>query len=208
VVSAVAVFQHPAATITTTFAGGNAFNGNMFDVEVFSQPITVTGLTIHKMDTANATLEVYTKPGTYVGSESNSVPWQLGSSSSVTGAAGSDGSSTHGFGTFVDITDFSLAASSTTELYITFTGAGGGPEDDENIMNYTNGMNTFTNADLELSLGVGKGNGGFSGRTVGSRTWNGTIHYSQVPEPSVLAGLFSLLGMSLFATRWRNRHNK
>ena len=122
----------------------------------------------------------------------------------MTGATGSDGSFEHGVGTYVDITDFSLAASSTTGFFITLTG----PSVANNVLLYTNDTSTFTNAELKLSLGVGKGTGGFSGVTYHTRTWNGTIHYSQVPEPSALAGLFSLLCVSLFATRWRNRHNK
>ena len=43
-------------------------------------------------------------------------------------------------------------------------------------MRYTNGANTYTNAELKLTLGVGKTYP--FGTTFSPRTWNGTIHYT------------------------------
>ncbi|MBK8432172.1 MAG: hypothetical protein IPL28_13150 [Chloroflexi bacterium] len=54
------------------------------------------------------------------------------------------------------------------------------------IMQYTNGSNVISNADLSLTLGVGKGNPDFTGNTFANRSWNGTIYYiPYVPEISL-----------------------
>jgi VCBS repeat-containing protein len=47
-------------------------------------------------------------------------------------------------------------------------------------MNYTVGANTFSNADVSLSLGVGVS--GNWGGIFSPRTWNGTIHYTMLPS--------------------------
>ncbi len=65
-----------AGLITTTFAGGNGHAGNMFDVTVFTNPLTVTGLDLN-LNSGTFDVEVYTKSGTYVGSETATGDWTL-----------------------------------------------------------------------------------------------------------------------------------
>ena len=67
-----------------------------------------------------------------------------------------------------------LAAGTVTGFYVTTTTGG---------MNYTNGATTYSNADLQLSLGVGKAYA--FGATFSPRSWDGTIHYLVDKGPSV-----------------------
>ena len=162
-----------AASITTTFAGGNGQpDGNMFDVTTFTNSLTVTALDVHFATTTAFNLNVYTKSGTYVGSQTNSGAWTLAATGSATGAGS-------GTPTFVDITDFVLPANSLTGFYVDL--------DVDGII-YTDGFNTFSNADIQLDLGAGI-LGDFGSINVFSpRTWNGTIYYdvNSVPVPTTL----------------------
>lgn len=71
-------------------------------------------------------------------------------------------------------------------------------------MMYTNGSNSFTNSELQLDLGIGRGNDDFSGGIFSPRTWNGTLHYTEVPEPSTLA-IFALGIMGLASRRFKKQ---
>ncbi len=166
-----------AASITTTFAGGNGFSGNMFDVTTFSNDLVVESLEINA-STGGDFFDVYTKSGTYVGSETNPADWTLVSSTFLNLV------SPGGTPTFVDVNDFILPGNSTTGLYVTFRNVSG--------VNYTNGANTYSNADLRLDLGVGKAPN--FGSTFRPRTWNGTINYEAVPEPLTILGTLTAVG--------------
>lgn len=181
-----------AASITTTFAGGNSAAGNMFDVTTFGNALRITSLEINveSLATGGSVLDVYTKPGTYVGSETDSSVWTRVSSTALATA------SPVGTPTFVGITDFILGANSLTGFYITFESG--------SFLEYTDGSNTYSNADLRLDLGVGKA--GLFGSTFSPRTWNGTINYevigdsTPIPTPAMLPGL---IGMGLGFMRKR-----
>ena len=59
-------------SVTTTYAGGNGHNGNMFDVTVSGPAdITITRFDINVVDTTAVDIEVYYKSGTYSGFENN-----------------------------------------------------------------------------------------------------------------------------------------
>jgi hypothetical protein len=176
-----------ANSIFTTFAGGNQFDGNMFDLSVGSNALVVNGLDVN-VDTGSMTINVYTKPGTYVGSETNAAAWTLDSSTVVTGAGS-------GLETFVAVTPFLLSANAITGMYVTIdTNVNAAP-----YMHYTNGSNTYSNADLTLTAGIGLG-GLFGSLGVNNpRTWNGQINYSVSPEPSTLCLLGA--GLTIFAVR-------
>jgi hypothetical protein len=182
---ALAALPALAGSITTTFAGGNRFDGNMFNATIGPSAITVNGLDVN-VDARAATIDVYLKTGTYLGFETNPAAWTLVSATSITGlGSGSE--------TPVSVTPFSLAAGMMYGVYVTIdTNANAAP-----YMYYTNGNNTYRNSDLSLSLGEGIG-GKFGSLAVDpSRTWNGTIDYalttSSVPEPVTCA----LLGIAV-----------
>lgn len=182
-----------AGSITTTFANDNGQAGNMFDVTTFGNALLIESLKINVAQLLDApgTLDVYTKPGSYVGFEQNAAAWTKVSSTSIPSA------NVAGTPTFVDIADFLLAANSLTGFYITFAGQTNSPR---NALAYTTGSNTYSNTDLSLSLGVGKG--GTFGPTFTPRTWNGTINYEvqPVPTPALLPGL---IGMGVAVLRKR-----
>ena len=189
-----AVGQGQAASITTTFANNNGQAGNMFDITTFGNALTVNSMELNLDSGTTNTISVYTRSGSFMGFENNATGWTLVSQISGVTSAGT------GSATFMDVMDFGLAANSVTGIYVTT----GGPTD----MNYTNGSNTFANADLRLDLGVGKSD--LFGATFSPRTWNGTINYTidnggpvgAVPEP----GTILLMGSGLAGLAfWRSR---
>jgi PEP-CTERM motif len=184
-------FAH-GSSLFTTFAGGNDYDGNMFDVSVGANALMVTGLDVN-VDTGSLTINVYTKAGTYVGSETNSAAWTLDSSTAVTGLG-------EGNETFVSITPFLLSANAVTGMYVTInTNVDAAP-----FMYYTDGNNTYSNADLTLTAGDGLGGLFGSLGVFAPRTWNGQIDYdvqTATPEPSSLW----LLGAGLVAFAVRKK---
>ncbi|MGJ8678642.1 MAG: PEP-CTERM sorting domain-containing protein [Akkermansiaceae bacterium] len=178
-----------AASLTTTFVGGNGQDGNMFDIVVLGPELTVTSLELNLDVASNVTVEVYGRVGTWVGFDTSSAGWTLLSSNSVTSTA-------TGVGTFVDVTDFTLPSSATYALYVTTTGTG---------VNYSNGTAVgdieAQNSDLQILEGAGKEYA--FGSTFEPRVWNGTINYEVfgvVPEPSSTA-LLGLGGVALLLRR-------
>lgn len=186
-----------AAIITTTFSGGNQLSGNMFDATVFANPLTVTSLTVNVADAMGASdLEVYTKPGSYLGFETNPAAWTLVSTTSLLEATGPQ---------VVDVTDFVLPAGAVTGIYITVNNAAAWN------LSYTNGNGsnqTYTNSDLQLDLGVGKLYP-FS-ITRNPRVWNGSIQYNigvaAIPEASSV--VMSGLGITAIGALIYNRRRK
>lgn len=186
-----------AGVITTTFDSNNGYAGNMFDATIASNSLTVTGIDVN-LDSLNSTAEisVWTRLGGYMGFERDAAAWTLQGVHSVT-SAGEDNA------TFVDVTDFTLQASSEYGFYVLVTDYSSGQG-----MNYTNGSGTYSNADLSLTAGIGRGDGAFTGGIFNPRTWNGNIHYNQaaasVPEPAML-GLLSIALVGLGLKRRRQR---
>lgn len=157
-----------SASLTTTFISNNGCNGNMFDVTAF-EDVTITGFDQNLWTTSTQTVDVYYKAGTYVGFETSPGAWTLLGSVTVAGV-GED------LPTFINVGGLAIPAGATYGIFID-TSVGN---------NYTNGSNIYTNAQIEISTGVGFCST-FSS-PIASRTWNGTIYYDYddgviEPEP-------------------------
>jgi hypothetical protein len=174
--AAVVLLSAPAAasSLSTTFVGGNIFDGNMFDVAVGAKNITVTSLDVN-VDLGPETIDVYIKTGTYVGFETNSAAWTLVSATPVTGLGA-------GAQTLVPVSLFTLSSATTYGMYITIdTTVNATP-----YMTYTSGSDVYSNSDLNITTGAGLGGKFGSLNVIPGRSWNGTINYSVAgtPEPA------------------------
>lgn len=160
----------PPLSITTFFTGGNSFAGNMFDVaNVSSSPLYINSFDIHlQTGGTGANISVYYTPNTYVGQESDSSQWTLMGTDTVDSAGDT-------VPTPVAIGGLVILPGESYGFYVTVSNYPAA------AMAYTNGSNVISNADLSLTLGVGKGNPDFTGATFTPRTWNGTIYYYSPP---------------------------
>lgn len=157
-----------ATSLTTFFTGTNSFAGNTFDLTP-TQALTIDSFSMHLgVAGAPATVAVYWRNGTAVGFEGSAAGWTLlGTANVISGGPG--------VATPVAIGGLALNAASTYGFYVDLQNYQNGV----NNVRYTNGVpTTFSNADLSLTTGVGKGNPAFTGSTFLNRQWNGTVHYS------------------------------
>lgn len=184
-VLALSVNSLSAGILTTTFSSNNGYAGNMFDVTTFGNDLQVTGLSINTSTSIgnNVTAELYTKVGSYNTSISTASDWTLMDTKTFASAGKDNGS-------FFDVNDFMLSSGTTYGFYVNVLGEQG--------IKYTNGSNTYANSDLQITTGIGRGDGAFTGSVFSPRTWNGSIHYNagatKVPNT---AYTFALLGFGL-----------
>jgi len=158
----------PGATgsLTTTFAGGNGHNGNMFDLTA-KETITITGWE-GSIDAGggSATIEVYyvTDHTSFVGKETNQAFWTL------LGSVTLPSTNPAGTPTVVAIGGLTIASGETVGIYWTTTASAN--------VDYTNGpLGVFENAELRFE-DRGTGNAYPFGGMFSPRIWNGTIHYA------------------------------
>ncbi len=187
-----------AESITTTFAGGSNYNGNMFDVLTAGNALTITGIDVNIAPNGSIPISVYTRDGSYTaaGAETSSTGWTLQGTVYVMSV--NSNAPTH-----IDLTSFTIAANATTGFYVT--------TDDANTMNYTIGdpgnyPYTFSNSDLKLTTGNAEGGLFGSQQVIENRTWNGTLYYTPdtvVPEPSslILCGIAGVVGLVVTRNR-------
>lgn len=171
------------ATLQTTLQGGNGQKGNMFNLNNISGGnITVLGFDQNFLAAGTSNMEVYTKTGSYAGSELAPANWTL---------VGSAAGILHGGpGTAVPVpivVGVSIPAGATQAFYVTITNATA-----TNVA-YTNGTAVvptpttagavaFSDANIQFVCGLGNAypfGGNFGGPTPGGagRCWNGKINY-------------------------------
>ena len=167
----IAALPAMAQSLTTTYAGGNSQNGNIFDIT------PTTNLTINSFDInfentrstgLDATVEVYWRNGTSSGAENNPAGWTLLGTTSII-------ANPQGTPTPVAIGGLSISAGQTYGIYIRLV-------ETERYLAYTNGgPTTFSNADLSLTTHAGIQNGPsvFEGSSFYPRQWNGTVYYTR-----------------------------
>jgi parallel beta-helix repeat protein len=145
--------------LLTMFANNNDWDGNMFDLTAHTD-ITITGFDCNIGGTGIETIEVYYKPGTYVGFESTPGAWTFLGTADVV-AQDSDNP------TPVPIGGLTIPAGQTYGIYVTTLSG---------IILYTNGDNTYDDGNLRFQSGCGIGYP--FGGTASPRTWNGRIYYT------------------------------
>lgn len=72
-----------AATLTTAFASNNGQDGNMFDIVIGANNLTLEAFELNLEGASSVPVEFYIKPGTMVGSQNTPGAWTLVSSANV-----------------------------------------------------------------------------------------------------------------------------
>ena len=177
---AVGMSQSPLVTLPPNNGSGGIF----LDLTAGSQGILFTGFQTY-FSSANGTgvaVNVYTRPGSYVGFQTGSAGWTL--SETVNGT--SAGSAVVSNQLFL-ANDILINSGQTMGIYLHATTTGGG-------IRYqgtgTTATTTFSNADLTLfSAHSRTGAVPFAGTLFTPRAFSGAIHYTVVPEPATMAAL-------------------
>ncbi|PHI19901.1 hypothetical protein CEQ90_10135 [Lewinellaceae bacterium SD302] len=177
------------SNLTTLFAENNGFAGNMFDLEnVSADPILITSFEVNVESAVGEMLDlqVWTTPGTFNGVQNDASQWTSLGSATVAGKGVDNptplpvGGLTilpgESFGITVYLNNY--ANSGVTRRFV-----------------YTNGDNIYNNGDLELRTGVGLNTPDpFTDGFINSRTWNGSVLYSQLmAEPTMVTQLSGLM---------------
>ncbi len=153
------------ATLATTFAGGNGFAGNMFDIMAIND-LTVDSFDINLGTGVTDNIEVWYRMGSFVGFEGSNAGWTL-----LDTAAGIT-SNGNGVATPLNLNlGQVVTAGSTVAFYVTTTLGG--------QINYTNGgtLGDLFASDANLEFYEGNG-GGYFAVNFSPRVFNGNILYS------------------------------
>jgi uncharacterized repeat protein (TIGR01451 family) len=161
-------------SLTTTFERDMADRrGNMFDIDVLSNDIVLEAFDIHLNTTNTNEIDLYFRPGSFVGHEGSPDGWTLYYTGTVQGAGS-------GNPTRFTIPDLTLERNQTYALYFRASSVNLRQTRFDDV-----GAVYVANADLQIRAGyaiVG---------TFGSnrdRVWNGTIFYSVLPSVEADAG--------------------
>jgi hypothetical protein len=182
---ALAVPSFGLSQVLSTAAPNNGSGGVFLDLTASgSFPLFVTQFDVPFSSVAGTPvqIEVWTRPGSYVGFDGSSAGWTLLELNEATSA----GSAT--WAPMILANPILLGAGVTTGIYLHAITVGGG-------IRYT-GTNaappqtTWSNADITLFSDVTRtGTVPFGGTRFTPRTFSGNVHYQVVPEPASLAAL-------------------
>lgn len=155
-----------SASLTTTFAGGNGQDGNMFEITAL-QPVVITGFD-GNLDLPSDNFLIYYKTGTYTGFEDNPGAWTLVGTANGVVSNGED------VATPIPIpVNITIPAGQTYSFYITTDGTGNG-------IGYTDGSAEHavyvSDANIQILEGIGVEYP--FGATYSPRIWNGTVYYN------------------------------
>jgi hypothetical protein len=171
-------------TLSTT-TPNNGSGGIFLNLTALSQPLNVVSFQTYFSSAAGTpvNVEVYTRPGSYVGFTTSNAGWTL-SETVVATSAGSTVLS----GAFSLANPILLNTSQVTGIYLHAVTAGGG-------IRYTGTsaappVTTWSNADLQLFSDTSRtGAVAFAGTQFSPRTFAGNVNYAPVPEPMTLTAL-------------------
>lgn len=105
----------PPSPFTTTFAGGNNYDGNMFDITAINT-VTIDSFAAN-FNVGTGTAEIWYRPGTHVGFTGSNAGWILAGTAAYTSTAvGAPGTSIN---VFVNVT---IPAGQTYAFYVHGTG--------------------------------------------------------------------------------------
>jgi hypothetical protein len=152
-------------SLLTTLTSNNGAAGNMFDVTALSN-ITINAFDMNINGTTTATVEVWYRPGSFVGFETSNTGWTQLLTTTVTGMGAGN------LTTVPSTLNLSVPAGQTYAFYVT---TNGGPS-----VRYTNGttLGSLYASNTDLQFFEGKGGGYFS-VTNSPRVFNGQIRYSK-----------------------------
>jgi hypothetical protein len=170
-----------AQTLSTT-TPNNGSGGIFMDLTPASQSLSLLSFDTYFSSAAGTgvSVEVYTRPGSYVGFDASSSGWTLTQTVATTSA----GSTT--LANMALTTPILLAFGQTTAVYIHAITTGGG-------IRYTGTstaapQTTWSNADLTLFSDVSRtGAVAFAGTRFTPRCFAGNVNYAPVPEPATIA---------------------
>ena len=188
-----------ADSLSTTFAGGNGQNGNMFDISVTgTSSINITGFAQNFLGTSSTIsgFELWTVTGGITGNTANASAWTLISS---TGSFTKNTSGTPTNVPFSTPISIRLNPGQTIGIYLTNQSA-------SESNSYTDGTGVgnvaATNANLTIYEGHGVGYPFADAAVYTPRIWNGTIFYNVGPSAADTQSSLQTL-----ASRLRGVHN-
>ena len=162
-------------SLTTTFKGGAAQSGCMFDLVTTTRPITILEIDIHTTSRIEEQFEVWTKDGSLIGHETNPISWYMVGCGTVTGVgyfAATPLPSEH-----IDYIRIEAASRKAIYTSLVYPGAYMQYSEPQEGDYFVTGDVYAQNEDVRLLVGVGKTHY-FGAGTYYDRLWNGNLRYT------------------------------